>query len=166
MSAQVVPKADPYGDIYQGASLEIEGTLFKAIYRYSRLGNWLWPEIMIGIPIDGFLISTKARKSFSVVPDEFQSPAEYTGQISSLDVYLLPILKSNEDRVGVDRQNRLNGPWSVSLLLIPVENDASKSIYKRHGIVELTGEGSHKMFNLGPLSRRICKPETKVMTII
>ncbi|KAH8161619.1 hypothetical protein CIB48_g6623 [Xylaria polymorpha] len=165
IGVHVVPKADPYGEIRHGASLEIEGTVYKVKLRYSRLSGRLWPELMIGTPIDGHIISTKARGSFAVLPDEPPPLVENTDRVRDLDVYMLPILKSDEDCV-VRRRSPRNSRWFVSLLLVPVENDGSTNTYRRHGIVELRGEGSDNILDLGPLSRRICKPELKVMSII
>ncbi|KAI8635305.1 heterokaryon incompatibility protein-domain-containing protein [Xylariaceae sp. FL1651] len=158
----VTPKVDPYSEVNPGANLKIRGTVYKVKLRYSCVGARVWPELMIGTHIDGHCISTKARGTFAVLPDEPPSLAENTKSVGDRDVYMLPIIKSSKNDVIAGRQTSRNKRWLVALLLVPVDiNDA----YKRLGIVELRGEGSDGISSLGPISRRICKPESKVVSI-
>jgi len=158
----VTPNVDPYSEVNPGVGLKIRGTVYKVKLRYSRVGARMWPELMIGTYIDGHQISTKARGTFAVLPDEPPSLADNTKSPGDRDVYMLPIIKSSKNDVVSGRQTSRNKRFFVALLLIPVDiNDA----YKRLGIVELRWNGSDDILNLGPISRRICKPETKVVSI-
>ncbi|KAI1308616.1 heterokaryon incompatibility protein-domain-containing protein [Xylaria venustula] len=157
----VAPKVDP--EVNPGARLRMRGTVYKVKLGYSRVGARMWPELMIGTHIDGHRISTKARGTFAVLPDEPPSLTEDTKSGGDRDVYMLPIIKSSKNDAVTGRQTSRNKRWLVALLLVPVDiNDT----YKRLGIVELRGKGSDGILNLGPMSKRICKPELKVVSIL
>ncbi|KAK4466809.1 heterokaryon incompatibility protein-domain-containing protein [Cladorrhinum samala] len=154
---QVASKLDPFGEIYPGACLKIKGTVYKARLQYARFAGRDWPELTIGTALSK--ISTKFKGSFQILPDE----SFVDGQSRERnDVRLLPILQSKQKST-TRRQRPGSWAWLVMLLLVPTDRPDE---YKRFGLVELRGNGSDTVLELGMVGKRISDPREETVTIV
>ncbi|KAK3374217.1 hypothetical protein B0T24DRAFT_625950 [Lasiosphaeria ovina] len=156
--AQATPKLGPFGEVRPGARLRINGTAYKAQFRYSHFSGRDWPELTIGTK----RMSSKFKGSFAILPDDPFADDAQTRQ-RYRHVRLLSILQSKQKGT-FGRQSPGSWAWLVMLMLVPTTEKPGE--YRRFGLVELKGNGSDTVLDLGMVGKRVCDPLQGTFTVI